>query len=260
MTQGSGTEWVELFSSVFAAPASRVQERVFATVFGDEYPAEVNPYSYTSRSELARIADEVHVSPQELLVDVGAGRGGPGLWVAAVTGASYRAVDIAPTALAEVITRAESLGLADRVSTAQGSFEQLPLADEEAAAIMSIDALLFAPNKAAALLEMARVLRPGGRLVVTTWDYARQPAGRPPQVPDHRPLLAAAGFDVLAYEETPDWERRQREVDRLLMEAVEELAAESDEPVEEVRDGLAEMAATVDAMLRRVLVVAARSG
>ena len=58
---------------------------------------------------------------------------------------------------------------------------------------MSIDALLFAPSKPAAAAELARILTPGGRLVLTSWDYHSQPAGRAFQITDHRPLLDRAG-------------------------------------------------------------------
>jgi len=58
-SQPDSRDWAASFSEVFAQPASAVEARVWATVLGDEYPAEVAPYSYTSRSELARIADEV---------------------------------------------------------------------------------------------------------------------------------------------------------------------------------------------------------
>ena len=251
-------DWVTTFTEVFAAPESAVFARVLTEVLGEEYPAEVAPYSLVSRSELTRITAEVRLGPEDLLVDVGSGRGGPGLWVAAATGARYLAVDITPAALAEVEHRAVRLGVADRVRTAQGSFEALPVADGEAGAVMSVDALLFAPDKAAAVQELARVLRSKGRLALTTWDYRRQPEGRPPHVSDHRPLLARAGLRVVAYEETQDWERRHRELDRLMRNSVEDLDAEQGQPVERVRASLEEMAATIDVMIRRVLVVAER--
>lgn len=251
-------EWAAAFSEVFSAPESPIQAEVWSTVLGDEYPSELAPYSLISRSELARISSELEVAAGDLFVDVGSGRGGPGLWVAATTGASYMAVDIAPVALSEVERRAKALGLTDRVSVAGGSFAALPLEDGAASAVMSVDALLFAPDKDAAFRELSRVVRPGGRLVFTTWDYRRQPVGRPPQVADHRPLLEAAHFRVLAYDETPDWESRQREVHRLLLASVEELAAEEGQPVGEVRRALAEMSATIDAMTRRVIAVAER--
>ena len=251
-------DWSAIFSEVFTQPESPVEAEVWAQALGDEYPAELAPYSYTTRTELTRIAREVHVSAGDLLVDVGAGRGGPGLWVAATTGASYCAVDIAQSGLDEVQRRAERLGLADRVQTRLGRFEELPFADGEVPAVMSIDALLFTPDKQAALHELARVLRPGGRLVLTTWDYSRTPPGRPPQVPDHRPLLEPAGLRLLSYDDAFDWERRQRAIHALMLERVDELAAEDGSAPEDVRAQILEMEGTVDCMIRRVLLVAER--
>jgi SAM-dependent methyltransferase len=173
--------------------------------------------------------------------------------------ASYLGVDITSSPLAEVHDRASRIGIADRVRTAVGAFDNLPVSDGEAGAVISIDALLFAPSKHAALREVSRALRPAGRLVLTTWDYSRQPAGRPPQVADHRPLLEAAGLRVLAYDETPEWERRQREITRLLAASISELAAESGSDPDAVRAQLGEAAATIGAMLRRVLIVAQRA-
>lgn len=251
-------DWVTIFTDTFEQPESALLASIWAQVLGDEYPAEVAPYSYTTRSELRRIADSVGVGSGGVLVDVGCGRGGPGLWIAVTTGAHYVGVDIAASALAAVTRRAERLGLSERVRTVEGSFESLPLGDGEAQAIMSIDAMLFTPDKRAAATEMARVLAPGGRLVATTWDYHTQPRGRPPQVEDHRPLLAAAGFEVTTYEDTPEWDARQRAINSRLMESVSELAAESGEDEQTTRTGIEEMVATQETMLRRVLIVATR--
>jgi SAM-dependent methyltransferase len=248
------------FDQEFGRPASAVMARIWGTVLGEEYPAELAPYSWITRTELADVVREVRVTAGDLLVDVGSGRGGPGLWVAARTGADHLAVDIAEAGLEAVRETAGRLGLGGRSRTALGSFEDLPLEDATAGAVMSVDALLFTPDKAAAARELARVVRPGGRLVFTTWDYTEQPAGRPPQVDDHRPILSAAGFEVLRYEETTDWEERQRKTCRLLLESIDELAAEEgDDPVD-VRDSVLEMQATIDTMIRRVLVVAQRAG
>jgi len=258
VTGAADRDWAAVFGDVFAEPIRRCMPGS-SPRSSARTSAEAAPDSFTSRSELARIANEVRLAPGGLLLDVGCGRGGPGLWVAAATGASYLGVDIAPSALAQVHDRARRAGLADRVRTDAGAFGDLPLGDGEAGAVMSIDALLFAPRKQAALRDVSRALRPGGRLVLTTWDYSRQPEGRPPQVADHRPLLKTAGLRVLAYDETRDWEHRQRETTRLLMAFVNELAAESGSDPDATRAQPAEAAATIDTMLRRVLIVAQRA-
>lgn len=178
------------------------------------------------------------------------------MWVASVTGASLLGVDISPTALEAARGRAVALGLGNSATYAEGSFDAIPADSASARGVLSIDALLFAPDKQAAISDIARVLEPGGRLVATTWDYHTQPVNRPPQVEDHRPLLIEAGFRVDSYDETPQWLENHRTLDSLMLDSVDELAEESGEDPAEVRAGIQEMSATVDAMLRRVLIVA----
>lgn len=253
------TNWVEVFEATFAAPVSAVQQRVWREAFGPEYPEGIEPFSLVSHSELARFSAEVMVDGDGHLVDVGCGRGGPGLWVAANTGARLTGVDIAATAVAAAEQRARALGLAARATFSLGSFESLPFESGSIDAVMSVDALLFAPNKQAALAELGRVLRDGGRLVFTSWDYHSQPVGRPPQVDDHRPMLVAAGFLVQTYDETEGWFERQSRIDAGLLAAAEELAAESGDDVDAVRTEIEAMHATLATMLRRVFVVAQKT-
>jgi ubiquinone/menaquinone biosynthesis C-methylase UbiE len=253
-------DWPAIFSETFARPASAVQACVWRAVFGDEYPEGVEPFSFVTRSELGRFADGLNVSSGDTLVDVGCGRGGPGLWVAAATGAALVGIDVAETALAAARARAQELLLDDRARFALGSFERTGLSDGAADAVMSVDALLFAPDKAAAIAELHRVLRPRGRLVFTTWDYHSQPEGRPPQLDDHRPLLEATGFEVLAYDETEDWRGRLDRANAGLFASVAELAGERGAPEAEVRRDLEETARTIEAMTRRVFAVAERRG
>ena len=250
-------DWTAVFTEVHASEVPDGVTRVMAKAMGEEFPRQAQPYSWVSQTELADIARVVEDTGSRL-TDVGCGRGGPGLWVAATTGAHLTGIDIARTGLDAAAEKAALLGV--EAEFAVGSFADLPLDDASTDVVMSIDAFLFEPDKAAGAREVARVLRPGGRLVMTSWDYHTQPVGRPPQVDDHRPLLEAVGLIVERYDDTHDWERRQRSFQEGLLARADELAAETGQDVEDFRAGVREMAATTDCMIRRFFLVARRDG
>jgi ubiquinone/menaquinone biosynthesis C-methylase UbiE len=249
-------DWASQFSEVFAMPTSAVQARIWAEVLGDEYPESLDTYSFITRSELKRCVDNLKVPSGGRLGDLGCGRGGPGLWLASQTRSHLVGIDIADTAIVAAKERSETLDLDHGAEFHVGTFESTGLATSSLDGAVCIDALLFSPDKSAAVAEFARVLDTGGRLVLTTWDYHRQPEGRPPQIPDHRPLLESAGFTVLAYDEPEGWRELQNLIDELLLAAVDELAAETGEDPDVVRAGIEEMHATMSCITRRVFGVA----
>jgi SAM-dependent methyltransferase len=119
-----------------------------------------------------------------------------------------------------------------------------------------VEAFWLLPDKRRAAAEVARVLRPGGRFVFTTWEAETGLPGIPPQVSDHRPLLEDAGFSVLAHGETVDWKRRQLAVYERIVASAADLTSELGE---EVAQGLIGEARTVPTWLagaRRVLITA----
>jgi SAM-dependent methyltransferase len=251
-------DWQSMFDTAFREVRDNVQRRIWRSVYGDEYPEGVDPYSFVSLSELHQLRDSLRVGDGDTFGDLGCGRGGPGLWLAARTGADLVGIDISPVALEAAAERAETLGLTGKTRYQHGSFADTGLPAASLDAVVSVDALIFAPDKSAAIGELARILRPGGRLAITTWDYHRQPAGRPPQLDDHRPVLKEHGFAVLGYTETVDWRHRVTAVSDALIEHSEEIAAESGLDVATVRTGNEAMRRTIDDMIRRVLIVAER--
>lgn len=256
----SQDDWAVIFNETFSIPASAVQARIWTEVYGAEYPASLDTYSFVTVSELERMATELCLEEGDYLVDLGCGRGGPGLWMATQTGAYLIGLDIADQAVTASQERAESLGLAHRATFRVGTFESSGLADSSVRGVMSIDALLFTPDKRSALRELARVLAPTGRLVMTTWDYSSQPVGRPPQVEDHRPLFEEAGFAVHTYEETDQWRERMERTDALMFEAVDQLAIEWGVEPGQILTELSEAHDTLECMTRRVFIVAERLG
>jgi SAM-dependent methyltransferase len=179
-------------------------------VYGDEYPAEVDPRSYLTWTELRRIAEELRVGPGDTFVDLGCGQGGPGLWVARETGAALVGIDLSEVGIAHADARARALGLAERARfrVADIASTGLPAASFEAA--MSVDTLWAVEDRARAIREIARLLRPGARFAFTNWDRDLSPPGYPPPLNDHRPLLEEAGFDVESYAVQPGAEAKRR--------------------------------------------------
>ena len=202
---------VEPFSFVSASccdgrHASAGIRRVWELAAPD-LPPEVEPFSFVSASLLRHVAQALHLSPGQTLVDLGCGRGGPGLWLAREADVSLVGVDFSPVAVDQATRRAALFGLADRTRFVVGDLTSTGLPDASADAAVSIDAFHFAADPAAAAAEARRVLRPAGRLVLTNWqpkvpDDARLPVRSRINWP---PLLHSAGFTDIAMEDRPEW-------------------------------------------------------
>jgi ubiquinone/menaquinone biosynthesis C-methylase UbiE len=96
------------------------------------------------------------------LLDVGCGTGAA---VRAAAGAVERAVgvDLSPKMLAQARERAADLS---GVEFVEGDSEDLPFGDEEFTAVLCTTSLHHYPRPQKAAREMARVLAPGGRVVI----------------------------------------------------------------------------------------------
>lgn len=105
--------------------------------------------------------------PGEQIVDVGCGAGIDSLIAARMVGPDGRVVGVDMTPA--MLEKARASGVASRLENLEfraGHGEELPVADGWADAVISNGVLNLMPDKAAGLREMARVLRPGGRLQI----------------------------------------------------------------------------------------------
>jgi arsenite methyltransferase len=105
--------------------------------------------------------------PGEHVVDVGCGAGFDSLIAGRMVGEEGRVVgvDMTPAMLTKARASASSAGQTN-VAFRKGFAEALPVADGWADVVISNGVLNLMPDKAAALAEMARVLKPGGRLQI----------------------------------------------------------------------------------------------
>ncbi len=105
------------------------------------------------------------IVPGDHVVDVGCGAGIDSLIAARMTGptGAVVGVDMTPAMLEKARAGAAASGLGN-VEFREGLAEALPLPDAWADLVISNGVLNLMPDKLAALGEMARVLKPGGRL------------------------------------------------------------------------------------------------
>jgi SAM-dependent methyltransferase len=127
------------------------------------------------------------LKPGEVVVDLGCGGGLDVLSSAKKVGPTGKAIgiDMTPEMLALARRNAEKAG-ANNAEFHHATIDKLPLADGSVDCVISNCVINLAPDKPAVFREVARVLKPGGRVAVS--DIALK-----------KPLPPEVGNDMMAY-------------------------------------------------------------
>lgn len=124
--------------------------------------------------DLVRLVAACGLTGNERVLDAGCGAGHASAAVAPYAGAVV-ALDLSDEMLLQVARLAGERDLAN-VSTLQGDVEQIPCGDAEFDVVISRYSAHHWPNPAVALQEIRRVLKPGGRFVLSDIVAADEPA------------------------------------------------------------------------------------
>lgn len=106
----------------------------------------------------------IGLGPGQRVLDVAAGTGTSAIFLAERFGCEVVGIDYGRDSVALANAAASEAGLASRVRFEQGDAERLPFEANNFDAVICECAFCTFPNKTTAAAEIARVLRPGGRL------------------------------------------------------------------------------------------------
>jgi len=207
-----------LYEQVYKKERSESYRNIFREVYGDDYPEELNPDSFVTMTDLRTIAKKLNLGTGKSFIDLGCGRGGPGLWIARETGANYIGIDLSENAIKEAQHRSVNFKIKGIAKFQVGNMYSLNFSENSFDGAISIDVISFIPDPLAVFKETARILRSEAYFVFTTWENKKSAI-----INDYRPYLQDAGFSIKSYSETPDWKKRQSEVYQKTLELKKEL-------------------------------------
>ncbi|MGH9190479.1 MAG: class I SAM-dependent methyltransferase [Acidimicrobiales bacterium] len=121
-----------------------------------------------------RLAAALELRARQQVLDIASGPGATAFLLAAEFGVEVEGVDLGAESVAKANAKAAEKGVDNQVHFTLGDAERLPLEDASVDAVVCECAFCTFPDKPTAAAEMARVLRPGGRLGIT--DVALDPA------------------------------------------------------------------------------------
>jgi len=164
-----------------------------------------------------RLGRGVGLGPDDRVLDIGCGVGGPTRQIAVAFGSTVVGLDIRIARIAEAILRTSALGLTSRVTFQVGAGEHLPFEDETFDAVISQATLNWIPDKTGVLRETFRVLKPQGRFgfeceglteKYEASDETRDEAAGLFRILAWQQLLGATGFEDIQIEEM--WEESRQ--------------------------------------------------
>lgn len=182
---------------------SQWMEKIWSEAFGEDYPQGMEHYGFVTQSDLENIGQMLSCSPGDSLLDIGCGKGGPGMKIAQQRQLQLNGIDIVSEAVEQAQAFVQHFALEHPAQFIPGQFYAIPFDDQVFDGVISIDSIWAAPDKVRALTEVKRVMKPGSQFIFTQWDLLEE---------ESIPIFEESGLKFVSREETPNWKDYQRKV------------------------------------------------
>ncbi|MEU9165472.1 methyltransferase domain-containing protein [Streptomyces sp. NPDC048424] len=120
-----------------------------------------------SRQLTDLLVGKMAVKPGDRVLDLGCGSGAPAVRLAQTTGAQVVGITNSAVQIEAAVRNAQEAGLGDQVAFRCADATVLDYEEQSFDAVLMIESIFHLPDRLGALRQVARVLKPGGRVALT---------------------------------------------------------------------------------------------
>ncbi len=144
--------------------------------------------------KFARIKEKLAIASGERVLDVGCGWGSNLLYLAQHTEGCFHGITLSEKQREVALARAQEWGVASRVRVDVQHVEELDFAPESLDAVLFSGSIVHMHNREAIHRQMVRLLRPGGRMLISDCYYPEQARGNRESTATQYIFVEALGY------------------------------------------------------------------
>lgn len=121
------------------------------------------------------LATLARIQPQDIVLDAGCGYGGSSIWLAENVGCEAVGITVVPYQVRKANLNASKSSASARLRFVEGDYAHTNMPDKSFSVVWGVESIVHCDDKRAFIEEAYRLLKPGGRLIISEYILRENP-------------------------------------------------------------------------------------